>query len=208
MNRKIIFESVIGSHMWTMDDEQSDIDIFRVVVAPTVDIALNSTNLKSKHTEYKLGWQKLDYAEHEIGVVVQQLIKNNLNFILGLFSPLVLFTTDPIRTLKQAARKALSKRMFHSINGMAKHNYRKYIESEKDNTVCRRDKIMRVLNFGITLLKTGVIEMKLSNGATEDDIMLGIVSIQEAYDSSTLQDNADKGELIGWLRDYRTKNVV
>ena len=162
--KNILFETIIGSHLWKMNDEDSDIDIFQVYVAPTKDILKGVGNLKSKHSFENTKSNSLynqpynntiDTMSHEIGKVIDQLIKGNINFLLGVLSPMITKPSPWLEKLRELVIDNKNKLCYHSIKGLATHNYEKYIKSGKDTSVDRCMKIGRYLNFGCTLFTTG-----------------------------------------------------
>ena len=162
--KNVIFETVIGSHLWKMNDKDSDIDMFQVYVAPTEDILKGVGNLKSKHSFEETESNSLynhpynstiDIMSHEIGKVIDQLIKGNINFLIGVLSPMVVKPSPWLEKLRKLIVDNKNKLCYHSIKGLATHNYEKYIKSGIDTSVDRCMKIGRYLNFGCTLFTTG-----------------------------------------------------
>ena len=89
----IIAKTTVGSHVWNMNHKGSDIDLFQIYVEPTRDI-LDGT--AKKRSYFKQIGEK-DDAIHEVEKVVTLLLAGNINFIIGVLSPLVQTTLDEFR---------------------------------------------------------------------------------------------------------------
>lgn len=215
-----LFTTTIGSHLWSMNDENSDLDLFRVYVASTRDIIKGTANLKSIFTQK----DNVDIHIHEVGKVINQLIKGNVNFLIGTMSPIVNscytyrediesevfpYTTKTLlENLQNIIQKNLSKNCYHSIHGLAVHNYKKYIESNLDNTERRRAKIIRVLYFGIVLLQTGNFEFLPKTGKGGAKVITDLIyAIDEAYRVSTLPEKPNAEPFRDWLYDIRIRDL-
>jgi predicted nucleotidyltransferase len=178
-----LFGTIVGSHMWGMETPESDVDSFYAYVARSVDILTGEANTDSYHVME----DNKDRAYHEIGKVVQMMLKGNVNFLWGILSPIVL--ADPqeeLRRLKMLTMEGLSQRVFHSINGLARANYKKYIASGKDPSQKRLNLIARTLEFGVHLLDTGEPRFQPVTDATEERIIELLEELGRARDSSPL----------------------
>ena len=199
-----LFTSTVGSDIWGMRHPKSDTDLFRVYVASTEEILKGTANTRSKFIQK----DNTDIALHEVGKVVEQLLKGNLNFLVGVMSPLTVSVAAPPLTkfysdLQNIVKENISKNCYHSIRGLAVHNYKKYIESGKDDSERRCNKILRVLQFGKTLLDTGKFEFKPFRGGVPDDIEVWIGWLNEAYKYSLLPEMPDETFCRDWLYNLR-----
>ena len=116
-----LFTTEIGSTIWQMRHPKSDTDLFRVYVASTEEILKGTPNTKSKFTQE----DNTDIALHEIGKVVEQLLKGNFNFLVGVMSPLtVSVIRQPLKRfylkLEDIVKENVSKNWYHSIHGLAR----------------------------------------------------------------------------------------
>lgn len=210
---KILFETITGSHLWKMDDQDSDIDLFQVYIAPTKDILKGIGSLKSRHTisESKLNSLhnysfngRIDTTSHEIEHVINQLVKGNINFLIGILSPLVIKPSAWLGRLRVLVALNKNKLCYHSIRGLAVHNYEKYIKSGKDTSVDRCMKIGRYLNFGYTLFTTGEYEFQPSSfSAHPFEIENWINKLDIAYSSSTLPTSVNEEGFRNLLLELR-----
>lgn len=196
-----LFTCEVGSTIWQMRHAKSDTDLFRVYVASTEEILKGTANTRSKFIQEN----NTDIALHELGKVTEQLLKGNLNFLVGVMSPIVVEAHNPLmlHELKDIVIDNISKNCYHSIHGLAVHNYKKYIESGKDNSERRCNKILRVLQFGMTLLNTGKFEFKPFSGGVDYEIEEWIEILDEAHHKSTLPDKPNESAYRDWLYKIR-----
>lgn len=132
----VIWRTTVGSHMWKMNHEGSDIDIFEVFIQDMYEI-LAGRQIRGGEEEH---WDhpKTDKTAYEIGHVIEQLQKGNINFLWGLMSWISgydLWRADPTwhfdckefhAELKQIVLDNLSKNYIHAITGLARRNLAKY----------------------------------------------------------------------------------
>ncbi len=198
--RKIVlWDTTIGSHIWKMNRPDSDIDRFVVFAYPT-KIFLMGYNPKMSFFKQENG---VDIHMHEIGAVINQLIKGNINFVLGTLSDMVNQTSEYHRKIAEIIRENPSKSVYHSIRGLAVHNYKKYIETGRDTSERRCDKILRVLQFGIILLREGRYEFKPYSGGTPEEIRKKIEELDIAYKESELPEKFPEEKLRNALYEIR-----
>ncbi len=190
MTKDWIWESNIGSHVWGMNTPTSDLDLFQVYARPTREVLIGRS-VKSKFIRDKE--KDVDYAIHEIGEVVHQISKGNINFVLGLTSPMIYQKSHWFYELYGTYMHNLSKNIFHSIRGMTKHNYKKFIASELDSSEKKKNTIMRVVEFGIHFL----LEHKLRYQPPIRDIKYAdcfdqaITDLEKAYEICELPERPD-----------------
>lgn len=211
--KNVIFETVIGSHLWKMNNRYSDIDLFQVFVSPTKDILRGTEKSKSKHTivdsptSTLCGYPfngKIDTMTHEIGTVIYQLIKGNINFLIGVLSPLTVMPSPWLRTLRQLVVVDTNTLCYHSIRGMATHNYDKYIKSGKDTSAERCMKIGRYLNFGYNLFTTGKYIFDIPSHCDHPfEVECWIQKLDEAYLNSDLPVTVNEEEFRDFLLEIR-----
>jgi len=195
---KNLFTTRVGAHVWQMDTEDSDIDLFRVFVVSTPDLLMGKANVHSEFVQ-KPG---VDLSKHEISSVATQLAKGNINFVIGVLSPSVIKTGPAHQALKHVVSHNLSKNCYHSIRGMSEHNWKLHIKSGWVNEhEC--NKIGRVLQFGVTLLETGKVDFKPFSGGTMDSLKDLFEKLDKAYINSTLPEEPDKEALYAWVYGVR-----
>jgi hypothetical protein len=149
---KTLFITNCGSHMWKMERPDSDMDLFKAYIAPTYEILSGIGHQNSHFSQV----DEVDTASHEIGVVISQLIKGNVNFIWGVHSPVVIEDKDNALAQLRELTKAPASNCYNSIRGLAYHNYSKYIVDRKESVEVwqkRMNIICRTLQFGIGILR-------------------------------------------------------
>ena len=197
--RTVLWNSIVGSHLWDMNTEGSDTDRFIAFAYPT-EVLLKGYNPKMS---FFIQSGNTDYAWHEIGVIIAQLIKCNMNFVIGTVSNLADTTGAYHKELQEYVLNHPCKGIYHSIKGMAMHNWKKYIVSGIDTSERRCNKILRVLQFGITLLNTGRYEFKSFSGGDKQLISDKLFELDEAYEKSKLPERMDEKYLRDFL--YRVR---
>ena len=66
--RKILWQTNVGSHMWGMEHDGSDYDIFECFMVSPIDILRGKADVRSESVTEA----NVDYAVHEIGTIVNQ----------------------------------------------------------------------------------------------------------------------------------------
>jgi predicted nucleotidyltransferase len=203
-----------------MEHAGSDLDLWRIYVADSREILTGTGNTRSRETKVQdfdsddpLHYQndkyyyRVDIVEHEAGSVVQQLLKGNLNYIVGVLSPFVRVTSLAFGHLRKITCRSIAKNCYHAIHGMAKHNYKKYVESGKDDSTHRCNKIMRVIQFGIRLLRGDPVAFKPAWNTYPEEIPAWIASLDYWHECSTLPDKPNPVPFYEWLLDVRLANL-
>lgn len=184
-----LWTTVVGSHVWNMNHEKSDLDLFNVYVAPSKDILIGNT--KSGKSSHIID-QNVDIASHEVGKVVQQLIKGNVNYIIGVMSPLETYSTGVYHVdLQQIVTESgLTKACVPSIRGLAISNYKKYILSSTPLTEQEITKkcntINRTLQFGINILEGNGCKFYKITDQTPNDVIKMLHRFDEVVANSKL----------------------
>ena len=216
--KTILFRTIVGSHMWGQHHSQSDKDMFECHIFDTRSFMLGDRHDGCEKTKGD-NWEK---DSCEIGHVIKQLLKGNVNFLWGVMSPkfdLVCTNIDPtFFNLRGIVESNLSKATVHSIRGFAIHNLRHWfgIKVEKKLCMCGntlyvitnnkiprlepKDKkywkilntCARTLDFGIKLLRDGVLDFENPRGAKETKDVIGLLNeLETAYKESELPDKPD-----------------
>lgn len=199
-----LFVTNVGSHMWQMNHPGSDVDLFVAVLAPTKSILRGEFNDQSK-VEYS---GPTDRQYHELGRIVDQVLRNNWNYLSGVMSPIIVKEWPRLTELRRLATMNYSKRAYHSIKGLAEHNYQKYIINERDDSVKRCNTIARTIIMGSKLLREGIIEYRPITGTSPKDIPKFIDELDLALKESTLPENPEhEDELREFLFDVRLSSL-
>lgn len=205
MVKNILWETNVGSHMWGMEHEKSDIDIFQVYAENTLDILKGVAKSKSYHNQEGI----MDYAVHEIGHVINHRLKGNVNFMWGIHSPITIKCPRGfLLTLQKISNENLSKNTYHSIRGLALKNMKKYILTKETPPPIRAKNariILRTINFGIGLLMGKIRFYPVTANVSPDEIELAIDVLERAYEESNLPETPDEEpfrDYLVWIRRY------
>jgi len=204
---KIISISNVGSHMWGMNHENSDVDLGLIYVAPTKNILRGNAFTESKQVQ--IGND--DWTIHEIGKTVNMLMKGNVNYVWIVTSPLSLQTTSYMEQLKELYIANISSNVYHSIRGLAKHNYQKYLVEGRladgepySNLDKKRKIIIRTLQFGINILDGNGLIYEPVEGEVNDNLVRQFMdNLEEAYESTDLPENPDREAYYDYLEMVR-----
>ena len=200
---KTLFKTVTGAHIWHMEHEGSDTDVFECYQTPTSELLKGEGGIRSFFEPHKES--NRDIARHEIQTVVNQLLKGNLNFVIGVMSPIVEYTTPVHKELVYLFEKHPPKNVYHSTRGMAVHNVKLYYK-ELDNLPKKVNTILRILNFGINYLKTGKVVFEPFTGV-RPQITSKLAELDEAYRTSSLEERIPEFRLRNILYNARIRDL-
>jgi len=199
----------VGSHLWRMNHENSDIDLGMIYVTSTSEYLRGTAFKDSK--QYKEGEE--DWTVHEVGKVVEMLIKGNVNYVWILTSPKVEYGTKSFEELKKIYLNNISANIYHSIMGLSKQNYLKYLvggnfaDGESFQKVDKKRKIIvRTIKFGINILEGN---QPTYEPVTEelDNIKVGeyMEKLDEAYENTEVPEKPDEELYREFLENVRRK---
>ncbi len=209
---KTIFISCVGSHMWGMNSQESDIDLVMIYIAPTRSLLRGekiSLTVRQKIT-YR-GGEVYDTLGWEIGHLINQIIKGNVNAIWYATSPLLIKPSIIQEELSALVQENLCRQTYHSIKGMAESQ----IKSEEKPA--DRPKIagkgyrtaLRSINFGIKLLSEGKICFApVLHTPGSGEVMEKLQRLHDAYASSPLPDRPDEDAFREFLLRLRLKDLI
>jgi len=205
---RTLFMTCVGSHMWHMESKESDVDLVVIYIAPTKSIlrgekisATISQRMEEKNGVIydTLGW--------EIGHLMDQLVKGNVNAIWNAASPLVLQPSSVQEKLKALIEANLCRETYRSILGMAKSQ----IQSEKKPVKnagkgCRT--ALRTINFGIELLTNGRLCFEPVLHIPEaEEVAEKMCRLEEAYEASSLPDLPNEDAFRDFLLRLRLEDL-
>jgi len=205
---RIQYISCVGSHMWKMENETSDIDLVMIYTVPTRRILRGEKFPATIRQEMvarrggiydTLGW--------EIGHLIDLLIKGNINAIWYATSPLVIMPSALQEELSALVQANLCRESYHSIKGMAESQ----IKSEEKPKITGKGyrTALRTINFGIRLLSEGRIFFAPAlhtPGARE--VMEKMGQLEEAYKASCLPDRPDEDAFREFLLRLRMEEMT
>lgn len=205
---RMLFMTCVGSHMWHMESKDSDVDLVVIYIAPTKSIlrgekisATISQRMEEKNGVIydTLGW--------EIGHLIDQLVKGNVNAIWNAASPLVLQPSSVQEKLKALIEANLCRETYRSILGMAESQ----IQSEKKpvkNAGKGYRTALRTLNFGIELLTNGRLCFEPVLHIPEaSEVAEKMRQLEEAYEASALPDLPDEDAFRNFLLRLRLEDL-
>jgi len=205
---KTLFVSCVGSHMWGMQNEVSDIDLVMIYIVPTRSILRGERVLHTVRQEIAARKGEIyDTLGWEIGHLINQLIKGNVNAIWYVNSPLVVKPSIIQEELSALVQANLCRQTYHSIKGMAESQIKS--EEKPKNAGKGYRTALRTINFGIRLLSEGRIFFAPAlhtPGARE--VMEKMGQLQEAYEASRLPDLPDEDALREFLLRLRLEEMA
>ena len=223
---KPLLLTAIGSHLWGMNHEGSDVDSMAVVQEPTRRILRREAKWQEQsffRSETDHG-HEVDIHVHEAGRTADFLAKMNVNFVVGVCSPLVIHSTPAAEGLRRIVLDNLSRELYESIHGMAISNMARYAGIKRDTFYTavleelhytpiderRCGKMLAFLEFGIRVLSDGRLEFRRPDTYTWDTggVVAAIKDLDIAVVDSKLPRKAPIEPFHDWLLDLREADLV
>lgn len=206
-----LFVTEVGSRMWGMATPESDYDHVVVYQVPTRRILEGHRIPETRSTRQFVDEQgrEMDIAYKEVGHLVAQLIKGNVNNLWTVTSPVVVEPSPVLDALSSLARKTVSRASYHSIMGMAQSQYadavkRAAVRSPQKNLATA----YRTVRFGITLFETGRIEYRPVLWVVEErEVQTAFTDLVAARDASNLPDTPDEEPFRALLMTLRLRQL-
>jgi len=205
-DKSLLWQTNVGSHLWSMNRPDSDIDVYEAYQVPTEGILKGIFRDNSHAREETHDGKLWDIQSHEIGVIINQLLKGNMNHIWGVLSPQIISVSNELLRLRDIVEKNLAKNCARSILGMATGNYYKYIVKEKivgDELIKRTNMICRSLKFGIGIVELHKVSFEPYIGGDVTTIDILIKEMENATLNSTLPERPDENVFREYLLDLR-----
>ncbi len=210
IHRKILFVSSVGSHMWGMQTEESDIDLAIIYAASTKAILRGEKISCTTGQEIAVrNGEVYDIIGWEVGHLIDQLIRGNINAIWYASSPLIIKPSAFQKDLADIVASNISRSCHHSIKGMAESQ----IKSEKALKNSRMagkglQTALRTINFGIRLMSQGIISFEpVCITPEKDEVMERLARLDEVYLSSSLPNRPDEGAFREFLFKLRLEGL-
>lgn len=228
----ILFKTIIGSYMWNQQHEGSDTDYFKVYVFDSRSFLLGNRHSGGHHSEDKEKNEEI--VSYEIGHVIRELQKGNVNFLWGVLSPKLVFARDEYIELVKIVFNNLSKNCIHSIRGFAMHNLwhwyglkldKKinidnetvyYIKKTKEARLTSDKKkywkilntCVRTIDFGIKLLRDRKIDFIAHQSVINvQEIITLLGELEQAYKESELPEKTNNEPFEKFLLNLRLNNL-
>jgi hypothetical protein len=203
---KNLFINCVGSHMWGMENEESDIDLVMIYIAPTRSI-LRGERIRStiRQEVVARGGEVYDTLGWEIGHLINQLIKGNVNAVWYVTSPLHVKPSPTQEELSRLVQANLCRETYQSIKGMAESQ----IKSETGAGASRKPgkgyrTALRTINFGIALLSEArICFAPVLHTPKAGEVSEKMKQLEEAYESSRLPDLPDEDAFRDYLMRLR-----
>lgn len=188
-----LFVTCVGSHMWRMNNEESDVDLAVIYIAPTNAIlrgeripvtAGQQMNVRQGIVYDTLGW--------EVGHLINQILKGNINAIWYTTSPIVIHPSPYQEELRSLVERNLCRSSYRSLAGMAESQIAEGMKKSGAGGKGLRT-ALRTMNFGIELLTRGRLFYEPVCYTPDLDVVLDKKrQLLEAYESSNLPDLPDE----------------
>lgn len=204
---KTLFISCVGSHMWGMQSPESDIDLVMIYIAPTRAILRGERISPTVRQQIAArGGEIYDTLGWEMGHLINQLIKGNVNAIWYVTSPLLIKPSIIQEQLSAQVRANLCRETYHSIKGMAESQ----IKSEEKAAIAGKGyrTALRTINFGIKLLREGrICFAPVLHKPGAEEVMEKLQQLEEAYIASHLPDRPDEEAFREFLFRLRLQEI-
>ncbi len=201
-----LWGSITGSHMWRMQRPDSDFDAYIAYAASPRKVLLGRMNGGGSNI-IKGNW---DITTFEINAIVQQLLKGNINHVLGVLSPVKPWPATPwLAKLQNIITHNFAKSIYNSVNGFARHNLHLYFEKEVKQNVNKEKKlnqIGRVVQFGTSVLLSGRVHFKRWSG-THEELNASLKELEKAHNTSYLPERVPEEPFVQFLIDLRREQM-
>lgn len=211
---KTLFVTNVGSHMWSMQTPESDLDLMLVYQEDTRNI-LEGRGIEKTRPDrsFMQHGTLIDQKEQEIGHLVNKLIDGNVNAIWTVCTPLVMHDHPYLHELREITVENLSKASYASIRGMT---YSQIADIEKRKDVMPPFKsartAMRTCHFGIFLLEQNRLDFNVKHlmgmNPEEKDARHSLDMLENAYESSKLPERPDEKPFREFLFKIRMEQLT
>ena len=206
-----LWSVIHGSHMWGMQNAESDFDVVTIYQIPTKTILsdrpYDRTRPQTKR-EQKVGEDLIIIEDTfwEVGHLVSYLLKGNCNAIWMTNSCQILSSCDVHEELRTIVKDNLAKNVYGSVHGMATSQI---ADATKRNLGMKGLRsAWRTLNFGINVLEgRGILFESAPDMVTEYECRLMMICLKDAFESSNLPDKPNAMLFYDYLYKVRLMNL-
>lgn len=199
MTETILFQTLVGSHMWSMVTPESDVDLMTVYRQDTKEILSGYRVQKGKeHRMFVKDHIDYDIQYMEIGHLVELLMQGNVNALWTVTSPYAIKKSESLISLRSIVMNTLSRKSYHSIVGMATSQMN---DEKKRPSMAGKGfrTALRTINFGIALFDRGCVEFKpVKEIVTLDEVKNGFIELKVSCNHSKLPSSTN----IKMFREY------
>jgi predicted nucleotidyltransferase len=206
-----LWSVVVGSQAFGVAHDGSDYDVFACYVAPTTGILSGAVKQGGCHvSEGVMLGRKMDLQVHELSRWVDGAMDENLNYMLGLFSPIPL--EDPnglLAELRDIVSSYPSTAILASTLGMARSNFKKFERHMASGDERRAQKNLRTSMRSLKFAKRFIYGVRRSDlfmvdiadrtrTFTLDDVRREMETLEEVAERSGLPARADSTPFLAF----------
>ncbi len=228
-----LFVTVSGAHLYGFPSPDSDVDLRGCHQLPLESIVGLGQPNETRQTMNVHRGIEVDLVSHDIRKYFGLMVQNNGYILEQIFSPLVICGQPFLDQLRPLAAGCVTKNCYHHYRGFYA-TQRKMIDRSERITAKSLLYAYRVLLTGIHMMRTGwvepnllrlnqefalsgiseLIDSKVTEKATPDiDREFHVerldqleIQMQEAFESSTLREKADRRPVNDFLIQLRTSS--
>lgn len=185
-----LFLTVSGAHLYGFPSPDSDVDLRGVFILPQrALLGLDAPEETFTQTTQFAGYE-VDLVAHDVKKFLDLLLRKNGYVLEQLYSPLVVQSGAAFEELRNLARGAITRHVYHHYAGFAKNKLHEF-EGESPRRVKTLLYVYRVLLTGIHLLRTGEVEANLLHLYPAFDLpFIPDLIAQKAAEQAALDDTA------------------
>lgn len=154
-NKKLLFISVSGSHVYGSPNTNSDIDLRGCHIEKTEDVL----RIRKPNFTYEKSFGENDVVTHEIEKYLSLLLHSNGNLQETVRSPIILYKDKYFFELQKVADLCVSKQLHAHYRGFAAHMLHHAYHSDERRHKKNVMYMFRNLLSGIHVLRTGEFVM-------------------------------------------------
>jgi predicted nucleotidyltransferase len=188
VRRRHLVVSLSGGHAYGFPSPDSDLDLKAVHVLPTQRLlGLAPSPAHAPDRLEVVEGVEIDYSSNELQVVLAGVLKGNGNFIERLLSRFALRTSAEHESLREVAKRALSRRLHTHYRGFATGQLKEW-EKDGHRSVKKLLYVLRTTLTGTHALLTGEVE-------TDVTLLLDAHGFAEARELVEAKRRGERSEL-------------
>ena len=155
---ELIFAAIPGGHMYGFPSPDSDLDIRGCHLLPLEDVVGLGTPVETfECMGEEVEGVEIDLVTHDLGKYLRLLLKNGGYVLEQILSPLVVCENERMAELRELARGAMTRNVFHHYGGFFRRQ--RAIVAREDPLLAKSVLyLFRVVMSGIHLLRSGRLE--------------------------------------------------
>ena len=203
---RCLWEAEVGSTMWKMQRAGSDIDLVRFYATSTRQLLDGRITMSNSHESHGTeGETPFDAVSHEVGKLVHEYLRGNVNFVWAVWSPIVRISSPEMVKFRRIVAKDMSKNVVSSCIGLATSAVRDG-ERHPERTMKRNFQAVRTLRFARAWLRGRgpVFEPAMFYESLEKEFE----AARRAFDESVLPSRMNEKPLRDWLFEIRMRELI